>query len=67
MTTSVYTPPGKAHLGRFALDFGADALAYLEKLFGTPYMGGAKCDHIACQDFAAGAMENTGAITCAFV
>jgi puromycin-sensitive aminopeptidase len=63
VTTSVYTPPGKSHLARFALDFGVEALAYLESLFGIRYLGGAKVDHVACQDFAAGAMENTGLIT----
>ncbi len=54
VTTSVFTPPGKSHLAKFALNFGVEALAYLESLFGIKYMGGAKVDHVACQDFAAG-------------
>jgi puromycin-sensitive aminopeptidase len=49
VTSSVYAPPGKAHLAKFALDFGVEALAYLESLFGIKYMGGAKVDHVACQ------------------
>jgi len=62
IVTTVYTPVGKAELGAFALRVGVDALAYLAELFGIPYMG-TKIDHLAIPDFAAGAMENTGAIT----
>jgi aminopeptidase N len=61
--TSVYTPVGCAAQGEFALKVGVDSLQLLTTLFGLPYMGGRKVDHIAIADFAAGAMENTGAIT----
>jgi puromycin-sensitive aminopeptidase len=61
--TSVYTPVGRAASGEFALKVGVEALAYLTAIFGHPYMGGSKVDHIAIADFAAGAMENTGLIT----
>lgn len=63
VTTSIYTPKGKAHLGTFALRIGVAALEFFEEKFGLPYFGGKKVDHIAVAEFAAGAMENTGAIT----
>jgi puromycin-sensitive aminopeptidase len=61
--TTVYTPVGKSALGAFALKVGVAGLELFEQLFGIPYFGGPKCDHIAIADFAAGAMENTGCIT----
>ena len=54
--------PGKLHLARFALDIGAFALDYFERYYGLPYPGD-KLDMLAIPDFAAGAMENLGAIT----
>lgn len=61
--TSVYTPVGCAAQGEFALKVGIDALQLLTQLFGVPYFGGRKVDHVAIADFSAGAMENTGCIT----
>ncbi|HVL92349.1 MAG TPA: M1 family metallopeptidase [Acidimicrobiales bacterium] len=54
--------PGKAHLGRFALDVGAHALRFFTDYFGVRYPAG-KLDLIALPDFAMGAMENLGAVT----
>ncbi|MBW8827379.1 MAG: M1 family metallopeptidase [Acidobacteria bacterium] len=54
--------PGKESLAPFALDVGAFALRLFTGYYGIPYPGD-KCDLIALPDFAAGAMENLGAIT----
>ncbi len=58
----VWTTRGKEEQGRFALDVSVDLLGYLNEYFGIPYPL-EKMDHIAIPDFAAGAMENWGAIT----
>jgi puromycin-sensitive aminopeptidase len=58
----VWCVPGKLHLTRFALDVGAFALDFFERYYGMPYPGD-KLDMLAIPDFAAGAMENLGAIT----
>ena len=58
----VWAVPGKTHLGRFALDCAAFSLDFFEKYYGVPYPGD-KVDLLAIPDFAAGAMENLGAIT----
>src|SRR5262247_1014117 len=58
----VWSVPGKKHLGRFALAAGAFSLAFFERYYGIPYPGD-KVDLLAIPDFAAGAMENLGAIT----
>jgi puromycin-sensitive aminopeptidase len=58
----VWATRGKAHLGRFALKNSVRALAYMNNYFGIAYPL-PKMDHIAIPDFAAGAMENWGAIT----
>ena len=58
----VWSVPGKAPLARFALDCGAFTLDFFEKYYGIPYPGD-KVDLLAIPDFAAGAMENLGAIT----
>lgn len=58
----VYTPVGKAEQGRFALDVAARTLSFFHEYFGIPYPL-PKMDLIAIADFAAGAMENWGAVT----
>ncbi len=58
----VWGTPGKERQGRFALDLSAKLLGYFNDYFGVPYPL-EKLDHIAIPDFAAGAMENWGAIT----
>ena len=54
--------PGKAHLTPYALEIGAFCLRWFSDYYAIPYPGD-KCDLIALPDFAAGAMENLGAIT----
>lgn len=54
--------PGKEHLAPFALEVGSFCLRWFSEWYGIPYPGD-KCDLIALPDFAAGAMENLGAIT----
>jgi len=58
----VLTAPGKADAhGRLALDWGVDVIEFCEKYFDFPYPL-PKLDQMATPDFAAGAMENWGAI-----
>ena len=57
-----YTTPGKKHLAGFALDTAEHSIKYFDQYFGIKYPF-AKLDLIGLPDFAAGAMENTGAIT----
>ncbi|MGH9253998.1 MAG: M1 family metallopeptidase [Vicinamibacterales bacterium] len=52
----------KLGLTAFALEAAAQQLAFFNDYFGIPYAFG-KLDLIALPDFAAGAMENSGAIT----
>ncbi len=54
--------PGKGHLTAFGLDIGAHSLSWYQNYYGSPYPTD-KCDMLALPDFAAGAMENLGAIT----
>ncbi len=54
--------PGKAHLCDFALEVGAHALRFFSAWFAIAYPAD-KLDLIALPDFAAGAMENLGAVT----
>ncbi len=54
--------PGKGHLAGFAEEFGAFALRFFADYYGIPYPG-EKLDLLAIPDFAAGAMENLGAVT----
>ena len=58
----VWATAGKEEQGRFALETSVGLLDYFDHYFGTPYPL-AKLDHVALPDFAAGAMENWGAIT----
>ena len=58
----VWATRGKEHLGRFALESSVRALTYMNDYFGIAYPL-PKMDHVAVPDFAAGAMENWGAIT----
>jgi puromycin-sensitive aminopeptidase len=58
----VWTTPGKKEQGRFALDVACRLLRFYHGYFGIPYPL-PKLDLIAIPDFAAGAMENWGAIT----
>ncbi len=58
----VWTTRGKEEQGRYALDVSLKLLDYFNDYFGIPYPL-EKLDHLAIPDFAAGAMENWGAIT----
>jgi puromycin-sensitive aminopeptidase len=58
----VWTTPGKKEQGRFALDISCRLLNFYHNYFGISYPL-PKLDLIAIPDFAAGAMENWGAIT----
>ena len=54
--------PGKRHLTEWAKQIGAFSLKFFAEYYGIPYPGD-KLDLVAIPDFAAGAMENLGAIT----
>ena len=58
----VWATRGKEEQGRFALETSLRLLAYFNEYFGISYPL-PKLDHVAIPDFAAGAMENWGAIT----
>ena len=60
--TVVYVPKGKLAQAEFASTVGVAALDYFAELFGLEYPL-PLMQHIACPDFAAGAMENFGCIT----
>jgi puromycin-sensitive aminopeptidase len=59
---SVWCVPGKRRLAAFGQEIAVASLAYFEDYYGLPYPGD-KLDLLAIPDFAAGAMENLGAIT----
>ena len=54
--------PGKARNGEFALQFAKKSLEFYQSYFGTPYVL-PKVHLIGVPEFAAGAMENWGAVT----
>ena len=58
----VWATPDKVRYGEWALENATRILDYLNAYYGVPYPL-PKLDHIALSDFAAGAMENWGAIT----
>jgi puromycin-sensitive aminopeptidase len=58
----IFCVPGKKRLARFGQDIAAASLAFFEDYYGMPYPAD-KLDLLAIPDFAAGAMENLGAIT----
>ena len=62
VTVRVYTPVGRREQGRFALDVAARTLSFFHEYFGIAYPL-PKMDLLAIPDFAAGAMENWGAVT----
>lgn len=58
----VYATPDHANELGFSLAHAAKVLDFYDDYFATPYPL-AKCDLVACPDFAAGAMENWGLLT----
>ncbi len=62
VTVRVYTPVGRREQGRFALDVAVRTLSFFHEYFGIEYPL-PKMDLLAIPDFAAGAMENWGAVT----
>lgn len=58
----VFVTPGKKHQAQFALDFACKTLVFFNNYFDIKYPLPV-LDLIAIPDFAAGAMENWGAIT----
>ena len=58
----ICSTPDKRELTGFALEAAEQQLQFFNRYFDLPYPFG-KLDIIAVPDFAAGAMENTGAIT----
>lgn len=59
---SVYTPIGKVHLAKFALDTAIASIEFFENYFNIDYKL-PKADLVAIPDFALGAMENWGLVT----
>jgi puromycin-sensitive aminopeptidase len=64
MPVKVYATPGRAELGRFALDTAIRGLQFFGDYYGIPYQKALpKLDLLAIPDFEYGAMENWGAVT----
>jgi len=64
MPVRVYATPGRAELGRFALETAIRGLKYFGDYYGIPYKKALpKLDLLAIPDFEYGAMENWGAVT----
>ena len=57
VTLRVFSPPGRAEQGVFALDAGIHALDFYDEFFQVPYPL-PKLDMICITEFAMGAMEN---------
>jgi len=62
VTLRVFTPPGRAEAGRYALGWARRILTAYEEYYGIPYPL-SKLDLIAVSETSFGAMENWGAIT----
>ena len=64
MPVRVYATPGRADLGRFAMETAIRGLQFFGDYYGIPYRKALpKLDLLAIPDFEYGAMENWGAIT----
>ena len=64
MPVRVFTTPGRAELGRFALETAIRGLKFFGDYYGIPYQKSLpKLDLLAIPDFEYGAMENWGAVT----
>lgn len=64
MPVCVYATPGRAELGRFALETAIRGLKFFGDYYGIPYRKALpKLDLLAIPDFEYGAMENWGAVT----
>jgi len=64
MPVKVYATPGRAELGRFALETAIRGLHFFGDYYGIPYQRALpKLDLLAIPDFEYGAMENWGAVT----
>jgi puromycin-sensitive aminopeptidase len=64
MPVRVFTTPGRAELGRFALETAIRGLKFFGDYYGIPYDRALpKLDLLAIPDFEYGAMENWGAVT----
>ena len=62
VTIRIFSPPGRAEQGRFALDCGVRSLDFYDDFFKVPYPL-PKLDMICITEFAMGAMENWGLVT----
>lgn len=62
VTVRIFTTPGKKHQAKFALEAAIKTLEFYEAYFAIAYPLPV-LDLIAVPDFAAGAMENWGAVT----